>query len=155
MTRPAFPVRPTPGKPALPDTASRVDCGGSETEVVLRRDAGAFIVEALAPLFLLEPAVFATLLFPPTLAKERMTIPVTGIPTSAVLLIPVSNQLPALGCTVALEYVFHAFFGLCPMSTVMGLLRGTRRNRKLPGHAFRTGLFGRVACVATVAATVG
>ena len=43
---------------------------------------------------------------PSTLAKERTTIPVTGILTSAVLLISISNQLPALGYTVALEYLF-------------------------------------------------
>jgi branched-chain amino acid transport system substrate-binding protein len=38
---------------------------------------------------------------------------VTGIPTSAVLLISISNQLPSPGYTMALEYIFYVFFVLC------------------------------------------
>jgi len=118
----AFPVRSTPGKPALFDTASRVEYGGFDTEVVLRRNVGAFMVKTLVPLFLLGLVVFATLFFPSTLARERTTIPVTGILTSAVLLISISNQLPALGYMVAMEYIFYVFFGLCLMSMVVGLV---------------------------------
>jgi branched-chain amino acid transport system substrate-binding protein len=70
----------------------------------------AFMVKMPVPLFLLALVVFATLFFPPSMAKERTTIPVTGILTSAVLLISISNQLPSLGYTMALEYVFYVFF---------------------------------------------
>ena len=150
----AFSVRSTLGKPALFDTASRVEYGGFDTEVVLRRNVIAFMVKTLIPLFLLGLVVFATLFFPTTLAKERTTIPVTGILTSAVLLISISNQLPPLGYTVALEYIFYVFFGLCLMSMVVGLLSEVLRNRKLPGRAAGIDLFGRLFYVVAVAATI-
>ncbi len=38
------------------------------------------------------------------------------------LLISISNQLPALGYMVAMEYIFYVFFGLCLMSMVVGLV---------------------------------
>ncbi len=146
-------MRSTLGKPALFDTSSRVEYGGFDTEVVLRRNVVAFMV-TLIPLLLLGLVVFAILFFPSTLAKKRTAIPVTGTLTSAVLLISISNQLPALGYTVALEHIFYVFLGLCLMSMVVGLLSEVLRNRKLLGHAFRIDLFGRVVCGAAAAATV-
>jgi branched-chain amino acid transport system substrate-binding protein len=113
------------------------------------------MIKTLLPLFLLALVVFATLFFPPTLAKERTTIPVTGILTSAVLLISISNQLPALGYTVALEYVFYVFFGLCLMSMTTGFLAEILRNKKFHGHAIAVDLIGRVTYASVALITVG
>ena len=93
----SFSVQSTLGKPELFGTANRTEYGGFDTEIIVHRNVAAFMVKTLVPLFLLAVVVFATLFFPPTLAKERTTIPVTGILTSAVLLISITNQLPALG----------------------------------------------------------
>jgi hypothetical protein len=72
------------------------------------------------PLFLLVMVVFATLFFPETLFRERITLPITAILTSAVLLIAVNNQLGDIGYTTAIEAVFYVFFGLCLMAMVSG-----------------------------------
>jgi hypothetical protein len=151
----SFSVQSTLGKPALFSTANRTEFGRFDTEISVRRNVVAFMVKALVPLFLLALVVFATLFFPGTLAKERTTIPVTGILTSAVLLISITNQLPALGYTVALEYIFYVFFMLCLMAMVTGFLSEILRNKQFHHHVYRIDLFGRVAYVLTVVLTIG
>jgi branched-chain amino acid transport system substrate-binding protein len=108
----AFSISSTQGKTAFFDTDDRNEYGGFDTAIVVQRDNVAFMIKTLVPLFLLVLVVFATLFFPPSLSKERTTIPVTGILTSAVLLISIGNQLPSLGYTMALEYIFYVFFAL-------------------------------------------
>ena len=68
-----------------------------------------------------------------TLYRERVTIPVTAILTSAVLLLAVDNQLGDVGYTVAVEKIFYVFFALCLMAMLAGFgherLRHTGRKR--------------------------
>jgi len=108
----AFSISSTIGKPELFDTANRIEYGAYATDIIVSRNALAFMVKTMIPLFLLTVVVFVTMFFPHTLGKERTTIPVTAILTSAVLLISIGNQLPPLGYTVTLEYVFYVFFAL-------------------------------------------
>jgi branched-chain amino acid transport system substrate-binding protein len=151
----SYSIQSTLGEPALFGTSSRTEYGGYALAVVVQRNVIAFMVKALLPLFLLMLVVFATLFFPPSMAKERLTIPVTGILTSAVLLISITNQLPPLGYTVALEYLFYTFFLLCLMAMVTGLLSETLRNKSFHRHVIRVDLFGRIAYLVIVAITIG
>jgi ABC-type branched-subunit amino acid transport system substrate-binding protein len=141
----AFSISSTQGKTAFFDTDDRNEYGGFDTAIVVRRDVAAFMVKTLVPLFLLVLVVFATLFFPSSLAKERTTIPVTGILTSAVLLISIGNQLPSLGYTMALEYIFYVFFALCLMAMCAGFIGEILRNRTYHGHAIAVDLIARVA----------
>ena len=118
----AFSISSTQGKTAFFDTDDRNEYGGFDAAIVVQRDVVAFMVKTLVPLFLLVLVVFATLFFPTSLTKERTTIPVTGILTSAVLLISISNQLPSLGYTMALEYIFYVFFALCLAAMCAGFI---------------------------------
>ena len=144
----------TQGKTAFFDTDDRNEYCGFDTAVVVQRDAVAYMVKTLVPLFLLVLVVFATLFFPQSLTKERTTIPVTGILTSAVLLISISNQLPPLGYTMALEYMFYVFFGLCLMAMCAGFIGEILRDRTYHGHAVAVDSIARYAYVAVVLVTV-
>jgi branched-chain amino acid transport system substrate-binding protein len=93
----------TLGKSALFDSGLKTEFAGFDTVIVLRRSSAIFILKNLLPLFLLALVVFAALFFPETLYRERVTIPVTAILTSAVLLLAVNNQLGDVGYTVAVE----------------------------------------------------
>ncbi len=150
----AFSISSTQGKTAFFDTDNRNEYGGFDTAVVVRRDAVTFMVKTLVPLFLLVLVIFATMFFPQTLAKERAVVPVTGILTSAVLLISITNQLPALGYSVALEYIFYVFFGLCLMAMIAGLLSELFRHKTYHGRVIAVDLFARCAYVAVVLATI-
>ena len=149
-----FTIPSTLGNPTLFATANRTEYGGFTLAIVVERKAVAFMGKGLLPLFLLTLVVAATLYFPASLAKERATIPVTGILTSAVLLISATNQLPPLGYTVALEYIFYAYFLLCLAAMITGLAAETARNR---GHGHlvkRIDLSGRAAYILVIASTV-
>jgi len=116
----AFSSSSTLGKPSLFQASAKTEYAGFNAVVMLRRNYGIYILKTLLPLFLLILVVFATLFFPETLFRERITIPVMAIQTSAVLLVSVNNQIGDVGYTVAIETVFYVFFGLCLMSMVAG-----------------------------------
>jgi hypothetical protein len=103
----------TLGQVALFDSGLKTEYAGFDTVIVLRRSSTIFILKNLLPLFLLALVVFATLFFPETLFRERITLPVTAILTTAVLLLAVNNQLGDVGYTVAVEQIFYIFFALC------------------------------------------
>ena len=124
----------TLGKAALFDSGLRTEFAGFDTVIVLQRSGAIYILKNLLPLFLLALVVFATLFFPETLYRERVTIPVTAILTSAVLLLAIDNQLGDVGYTVAVEQIFYVFFALCLLVMLAGF--GHERLR----HAGRTRL---------------
>jgi hypothetical protein len=98
----SFSTGSTLGRPSLPDVDARAEFAGFNAAVVLQRDFITLIVKTLMPLFLLVMVVFATLFFPETLMRERITLPITAILTSAVLLVAVNNQLGDIRYTVAI-----------------------------------------------------
>ena len=106
----------TLGQVALFDSGLKAEYAGFDTVIVLRRSSTIFILKNLLPLFLLALVVFATLFFPETLFRERITLPVTAILTTAVLLLAVNNQLGDVGYTVAVEQIFYVFFAPCLMA---------------------------------------
>jgi branched-chain amino acid transport system substrate-binding protein len=110
----------TLGKAALFDSGLKTEFAGFDTVIVLRRSSDIFILKNLLPLFLLALVVLATLFFPETMYRERVTIPVTAILTSAVLLLAIDNQLGDIGYTVAVEKIFYVFFALCLMAMLAG-----------------------------------
>jgi branched-chain amino acid transport system substrate-binding protein len=117
------------GKPSLFAADNKTEFAGFDAEIVLDRDYALFVFKTLLPLLLLTIVVFATLFFPATLYRERITIPVTAILTSAVLLIAVSSQIGDIGYTVAIEIVFYVFFALCLAAMLAGFLHEQLRQR--------------------------
>lgn len=143
------------GQPALFGTPNRTEYGGFALAVLVKRNVATFMVKALLPLFLLVLVVFTTMFFPPSMAKERLTIPVTGILTGSVLLISINNQLPPLGYTTSLEYLFYSFFLLCLMAMIVGLFSEIMRDRKFHNHVIKFDVFGRIAYICIVLLTTG
>ncbi len=150
-----FSISSTLGKPAFFDNDSRNEYGGFDAAIVVQRDVLAFMAKTLAPLFLLVLVVFATLFFPAGLAAERTTIPVTGFLTSAVLLVSISNSLPSLGYTMALEYMFYVFFGLCLMAMCAGFVSEVLRNHHRSARAAAVDHAARIVFAGVVMVTTG
>jgi branched-chain amino acid transport system substrate-binding protein len=145
----------TLGKLPLISSDNRVEYAAFDTDILLRRDAVAFITKSLMPLFLLVLIVFATLFFPPSLVKERCTIPVTGVLTSAVLMISINSQLPPVGYTVAMEYAFYVFFGLCLMAMLSGVTWEILRTHDRQGLSATIDLGVKLTYATTVLGTLG
>jgi ABC-type branched-subunit amino acid transport system substrate-binding protein len=110
----------TLGKAALFESGLKTEFAAFDTVIVLHRNGTIYILKNMLPLFLLALVVFATLFFPESLFRERVTIPVTAILTSAVLLLAVDNQLGDVGYTVAVEQIFYVFFALCLLVMLAG-----------------------------------
>lgn len=111
----------TLGNPLRFTNNAEITFAGFNAAIVLERDYVIYVVKSLIPLVLLILVVFATLLLPQNLYRERITIPVTAILTSAVLLLSVNSQLGDVGYPVAIEYIFYTFFALCLASMVVGI----------------------------------
>ena len=142
----------TLGKRSLFEASAKTEYAGFNAAVVLRRNFKIFILKTLLPLFLLALVVFATLFFPETLFRERITLPVTAILTSAVLLVSVNNQLGDVGYTVAIEIVFYVFFGLCLLTMVSGFGHEQLRQR---GQGRLAAIVDRSAQVVYVVIVIG
>jgi branched-chain amino acid transport system substrate-binding protein len=125
----SFASASTLGKQSLFETSVKTEFAGFNTAVLLRRYSDIFLFKTLLPLLLLILLVFATLFFPDNLYRERTTIPVTAILTSAVLLIAVNSQLGDVGYMVAIEIIFYVFFALCLTAILRAFVHERIRNR--------------------------
>jgi branched-chain amino acid transport system substrate-binding protein len=118
----------TLGKASLFGAEARTEFAGFDAAIMLRRSSAIYMLKNLLPLFLLVLVVFATLFFPETMFRERVTIPVTSILASAVLLVAVNSQIGDVGYTVVVEEMFYIFFVLCLMTIVAGYRHEKLRN---------------------------
>ncbi|MBR0781196.1 ABC transporter substrate-binding protein [Bradyrhizobium iriomotense] len=146
----------TLGKASLFDAGAMTEFAGFDATIVLRRSSSIYMLKNLLPMFLLVLVVFATLFFPETMFRERVTIPVTSILASAVLLVAVSSQIGDVGYTVVVEEMFYIFFVLCLMTILAGYkhekLRATGRKRAavVLDHAAQVIYAGTVLAVIVV-----
>ncbi|GGD81044.1 ABC transporter substrate-binding protein [Croceicoccus mobilis] len=128
---------------------------GFNAAIMLERDYGIYIIKTLTPLLLLVLVVFATLILPRNLFRERINIPITAILTSAVLLLSLNSQLPAVGYTVAIEYIFYAFFAVCLGAMLVGISHDALVIRDRAKEAARLAELGVMLYVGTVIAIIG
>jgi ABC-type branched-subunit amino acid transport system substrate-binding protein len=142
------------GKPSLFATDNTTEFAGFNAVIVLDRDYALFVFKTLLPLLLLAIVVFATLFFPATLYRERTTIPVTAILTSAVLLIAVNSQIGDIGYTVAIETVFYVFFALCLAAMLTAFLHEQLRQRSRARLATTIDRSMQIVYTGTVLATL-
>ena len=112
----------TRGNPRLFNSNIQVDYPGLSTTITLQRRYTVFLSKALLPLALLVMVLYSTLYFSHNLAKERLTVAISALLSSAVLLTAINSQLSDTGYTVAIEYGFYIFFSLCLFCILIGLL---------------------------------
>ncbi|MBB4429759.1 ABC-type branched-subunit amino acid transport system substrate-binding protein [Bradyrhizobium sp. CIR48] len=146
----------TLGKASSFGAEAVTEFAGFDATIMLRRSSAIYMLKNLLPLFLLVLVVFATLFFPETMFRERVTIPVTSILASAVLLVTVASQVGDVGYTVVVEEMFYIFFILCLMTILAGYkhekLRDAGRKRAaiVLDHAARIIYAGTVLAVIVV-----
>ena len=137
-----FSTNSTIGDPRLFKTNDRTDYPGLSATVTIQRRPLIFLMKSLLPLLLLTLIPLMTLYFPQRLAKERPPVVVSALITSTILLVGSNNQLPEVGYTTALEYVFYIFFGLSLFSIVVGIIHD---RLILKGHKLLAERLDRVA----------
>ena len=101
------------------DTEGLVQYSEFQVIVDIGRDVRSFLVKNLLPLVLLALVTYIAIWFPPEQAGARVSFAITALLSSSVMLINVSNQLPEIGYTVAIEWGYYAYLW---MSAVLILL---------------------------------
>ena len=103
----------TLGNPDRFGNNSQTDFPGFNIRITLQRKSSVFLSKNLLPLMLLTSVAYATLYFPFSMFVPRIMGPASVLLSGIVLLLSLNNQLPEIGYTVAIEYVFYIFFLLC------------------------------------------
>ncbi|MGW0916816.1 ABC transporter substrate-binding protein [Streptomyces sp. NPDC002784] len=113
------------GDPDLSQGEHGVHYAQYVADVTVARDVAPFLVKNLLPLLLSAAVTYATLFFPrdPRYTSTRVSLEVTAMLSAAVLLTNVTNSLPDIGYTVALEWAYYAFMflvGTCVFISLAG-----------------------------------
>jgi len=140
------------GDPRLVGVERSRELSGYRIDIEIRRKLQATLTKTLLPLFIMTLIMLAALYFPHNLVKEKITVAVTGALSGAVMLSSVNSQLGAVGYTMAVEYVFYVFFGLCLMSILSVLVAERLRVENRNAAASRTEFVTRALFLLTVAA---
>ncbi|MCC5636504.1 ABC transporter substrate-binding protein [Nostoc sp. CHAB 5844] len=149
-----FRTTSTEGNPRLFNTDNRVDYPGLSTTIIMQRRPLVFLIKNSLPLILLTLVPMMTLYFPTNLVKERPPVAVSALISGTVLLVGVYNQLPDVGYTVAIEYIFYVFFGLSLFSILVGILSDRLILQGYKILALRIDLIAKIIYVITMLITV-
>lgn len=109
----------TQGDPALFESNIQTDYPGLSLMMRFQRHTLIFLIKNLLPLGLLTLVAYSTLYFSYSLSVPRILATCSVLLSGIVLLLSINNQLPEIGYTTALEYVFYIFFFLCVFSIVI------------------------------------
>ncbi len=120
------------GDPYFVGGATGITFSVFASTVDISRDVSAFLVKNLLPLFLLTIVVYISLWLPLKDHTARVSMAVTGVLTGAVMLNSVTNSLPSVDYTVAIEWAYYVFIALAASTVVITLIgRSWNEDRRL------------------------
>lgn len=149
-----FTNRSTLGNPQLFDTQVRTDYSGLEMTITIQRKVLPYLISHLLPQILLFLLVYASLFISTKHLGDRLILTVTALLTSAVLLLAVNSELPAIGYVVSLSYIYYIFFAICLLCMITALLMEKMEERGKHLAAFRVNIALHVTYLAIVATVV-
>lgn len=126
----------TQGDPDLFQSNVQVEYPGLSIRMTVKRRTLVFLSKNILPLILLSLLVYCCLFFPYTMFVPRTMAPASALLSGIVLLLSFNNQLPEVGYTVAMEYVFYVFFCLCLFPIIVTVI-GTKLERDGHKKAFK------------------
>jgi branched-chain amino acid transport system substrate-binding protein len=144
----------TLGNPELFDTPVRTDYSGLEMTITIQRKVLPYLISHLLPQVLLFLLVYASLFISTKHLGDRLILTVTALLTSAVLLLSLNSELPAIGYVVSLSYVYYIFFAICLLCMVVALLMEKMEERGKEVAVFRMNIALHVTYLTIVAAVI-
>lgn len=121
----------TQGDPDLFQSNVQVEYPGLSIRMTFQRKTLVFLSKNALPLILLSLLTYCCLFFPYTMFVPRTMAPASALLSGIVLLLSFNNQLPEVGYTVAMEYVFYVYFCLCLLPIIVTAI-GTKLDKE--GH---------------------
>jgi ABC-type branched-subunit amino acid transport system substrate-binding protein len=92
-----------------------------QVQMTYGRNVSAFLVKNLLPLALLALLTYISLYFSPENATPRITFSITSVLTASVMLQSISNSLPDVGYTVAIEWGYYVFIALSAVLVMINI----------------------------------
>ena len=113
------------GNPNRQGTSAVREVSGYRMDVSIARKSVATLSKTLLPLVIMTLMMFASLWLPISVGNGRAGVPVASVIAGSVLLSSVNSQLGSVGYTMAIEYLFYAFFslGLCCIIATINLTK--------------------------------
>jgi branched-chain amino acid transport system substrate-binding protein len=126
----------TQGDPDLVQSNAQIEYPGLSIRMTFQRKTLVFLSKNVLPLILLSLLTYCCLFFPYTMFVPRTMAPASALLSGIVLLLSFNNQLPEVGYTVAMEYVFYVYFCLCLFPILVTVI-GTKLEKDGHKKAFR------------------
>ncbi|PZO45037.1 MAG: hypothetical protein DCF19_00655 [Pseudanabaena frigida] len=126
----------TQGDPDLFQSNAQVEYPGLSIRMTFQRKTLVFLSKNVLPLILLSLLTYCCLFFPYTMFVPRTMAPASALLSGIVLLLSFNNQLPEVGYTVAMEYVFYVYFCLCLFPILVTVI-GTKLDKEGHKKAFQ------------------
>ena len=126
----------TQGDPDLFQSNVQVEYPGLSIRMTFQRKTLVFLSKNGLPLILLSGLTYCCLFFPYTMFVPRTMAPASALLSGIVLLLSFNNQLPEVGYTVAMEYVFYVYFCLCLLPIIVTAI-GTKLDKEGHKKAFK------------------
>ncbi len=129
-------VTSTQGDPDLFQSNVQIEYPGLSVRMSFQRKTLVFLSKNLLPLIILTILTYCCLFFPYTMFVPRTMAPASALLSGIVLLLSFNNQLPEVGYTVAMEYIFYVYFSLCLLPILVTAL-GTKLDKDGHKKAFK------------------
>lgn len=102
-------------------TSGLVQYSEFRADIDLSRKVLSFLIKNLLPLLLLALVTYISLWFSAEQASTRISFSITALLASSVMLGSISNQLPEIGYTVAIEWGYYVYIGLAAMLVLLNV----------------------------------
>jgi branched-chain amino acid transport system substrate-binding protein len=126
----------TQGDPELVQSNAQIEYPGLSIRMTFQRKTLVFLSKNGLPLILLSGLTYCCLFFPYNMFVPRTMAPASSLLSGIVLLLSFNNQLPEVGYTVAMEYVFYVYFCLCLIPILVTAI-GAKLDKDGKTKAFR------------------
>ncbi|MGI8485592.1 MAG: ABC transporter substrate-binding protein [Thermomicrobiales bacterium] len=136
------------------ETAGLVQFSEFRAELGLGRDVFSFLIKNLLPLVLLALATYIALWFPAEQAGTRINFSFTALLAATVMLGAISNQIPNIGYTVAIEWGFYVYIGLAAVLVLLNIAVDRSYNAKQFARVRRLDIAIRVIYPMAIAGTI-
>ena len=124
----------TQGDPALFKSNAQAEYPGLSIRMNFQRKTVTFLSKNAWPLIVLTILSYCCLYLPHSMFVPRTMAPASALLSGIVLLLSFNNQLPEIGYTVAMEYLFYCYFFLCLIPILVTVI-GAKLDKDKP--AFR------------------
>ena len=144
----------TLGNPNFFGSNSDIEYSRFNGIIQIQRNVLSFGLKNLLPLFAVTILAYLSVLLPADQFVVKNAIDRGALLTVAFFHIKLSNDLPGIGYTVALDYVFYAFYALIVMNLIISVIIRSEHLKENHTLTHRLGIFGKIAYPAVIVLVV-